>query len=48
MPSCSDKRPEDDGEGVTLREMYVRRARWEKICMFGDCPWDNGGMHGEL
>jgi hypothetical protein len=37
--SCEDGRPENDGEGFTLREMFERRARWNESCVIGECEW---------
>jgi len=37
--SCEGSRPENDGEGVTLKEMFERRARWNESCVIGECNW---------
>ena len=31
-------RPKDDGAGVTLRQMYEKRAQWNESCRIGECP----------
>lgn len=38
--ACAVRRPDDDGEGVSLREMHEKRAQWDASCGIGtdrDC-----------
>lgn len=39
---CTDEEdtiPDDDGEGISLEEMFKTRTYGSESCPIGDCPW---------